>query len=222
MIPPPPTSFPRAGDRLLFLGDSITHAFRLPEERGISSQMGSGWAMILSAEIQHEFPHLSVEVFNRGVCGNTAADILNRVDSEVIPLRPTHLTLLCGVNDTIGHFLCNRPSPPDSFSLTCRTLLHRLRSALPDTVIVLMEPFLLETGNVTPSWRNDLRARQDILRQLAREQDHPWIPLQEKFDLAAQNSGPSYWLFDGIHPSAAGHWLLRNAWRDTLLPQHTP
>ena len=34
----------------------------------------------------------------------------------------------------------------------------------------------------------------------------------QKFDDAAKTTGASYWLADGVHPTAAGHELIAREW----------
>lgn len=200
-------------DRILFQGDSITHAFRLPEEKSTSSQLGTGWVTLLAAQLQAEHPDWRLEILNRGECGHGVRELRERWQRDCLDLRPTVLNLLVGVNDTIGAMSWNRPCPVDLFRDTYAALLEETRSALPDLRIILCEPFLLETGDVTPAWREDLAPRRAAVRELAAEFDACFVPLQDAFDRAAADTGPDTWLFDGIHPHAAGQWLIRNQWR---------
>ena len=40
-----------------------------------------------------------------------------------------------------------------------------------------------------------------------------FVPLQEIFDKAnADAPADGYWLWDGVHPSAAGHELIKREW----------
>lgn len=44
------------GDRVLFQGDSITNAFRMPQESNDAYQMGAGYAMMIAARVRCERP----------------------------------------------------------------------------------------------------------------------------------------------------------------------
>ena len=39
-----------------------------------------------------------------------------------------------------------------------------------------------------------------------------FVPLQEAFDAATRRIDPAYWLWDGVHPTAAGHDLIAGEW----------
>ncbi len=203
-------------DRILFQGDSITHAFRKPEEVGSSYRLGAGWVMMLAAKLQAEHPELDLQIENRGECGHTIQDLTERWDRDCLERQPTLLSLLAGVNDVIRAFKYGTGLPHDTFRETYRSLLDRTRLALPDTRLILCEPFLLETGMVNADWRADLRGRQEIVRELAQAFGAVFVPLQQRFDDAAAHTGPAYWLFDGIHPSAPGQWLIMQAWLETV------
>ena len=51
-----------------------------------------------------------------------------------------------------------------------------------------------------------------MLLQL-KKQNVKFVPLQEMFDKAnADATSDDYWLADGVHPTAAGHTLIQQAW----------
>lgn len=204
-------------DRMLFQGDSITHAFRKPEEVGSSYRLGAGWVMMLAAQLQAENPQLGLQIENRGECGHGVENLLARWEVDCIALRPTVLNLLIGVNDTISHFRHGHTRSLPAFKASFVELLDRTRQSLPRIRLILCEPFLLSTGEVTAAWRDDLRGRQDVVCELAHVYAAIYVPLQANFDAAAAQTGPAYWLFDGIHPNAPGQWLIMQAWRRSVL-----
>lgn len=63
--------------RVVFFGDSITY----------------GW------DLTHSFP--AADYVNRGIRGQTSADMLIRFRQDVIDLRPTTVVILAGINDFI-------------------------------------------------------------------------------------------------------------------------
>ena len=199
-------------DRILFQGDSITHAFRKPEEVGSSYRLGAGWVMMVAARLHAEYPDWDLQIENRGECGHTVAMLIERWDRDCLALQPTVLNVLAGVNDVIRTFKYGTGMAHDEFHATYRDLLDRTRAALPDTRLILCEPFLLEAGLVNADWLVDLRGRREIVRDLASEFGAVFVPLQERFEAAAASTGAAYWLFDGIHPHASGQWLIMQAW----------
>lgn len=46
------------------------------------------------------------------------------------------------------------------------------------------------------------------------EQD--FIELQPAFDEACKTAPPAYWSYDGVHPTACGHELIKRLWMETF------
>lgn len=206
----------KKNDRILFQGDSITNAFRRPEEVGTSYRLGAGWAMMAAARLQAEDPSQGYHFENTAVSGECAADLLKRWDTDCISLKPDVLSLLIGVNETIQQMNWGKKWPVGVYRENVVALLDRTRGAFPGIRIILCEPFLLETGDVTAAWLEDLAPRQAAVKELADEYGALFVPLQQRFFKAAKITGPDYWLFDGIHPNAPGQWLLMQAWLEAV------
>ena len=49
-------------------------------------------------------------------------------------------------------------------------------------------------------------------KELAEEYGLTFVPLQEKFDEAAEKYGEKYYLYDGVHPDVAGAALIAGEW----------
>jgi lysophospholipase L1-like esterase len=181
-------------DRILFQGDSITDAFRKPAEINEAYQLGTGYVF-----------------FNRGVSGNRIANLVERWDADCLALQPTMVSVLIGINDT-AHDVGGKPgSSLADYEKHYRTLLTSVPARF-----VLCEPFALVTGTVTPAWRENLLPRQRLVRQLAAEFGAVFVELQAAFDAAARQMPAEYWIYDGIHPTAAGHALIARCWLETM------
>lgn len=214
--------FLQPNDLILFQGDSITDAFRKPEEVGSSYRLGAGWAMMVAARLHAEHPELNLRFENRGVSGNGLRHLHERWDADTLALRPDVLSLLIGVNETYACKGHGESRPLDEFEASFRQLLDRTRQALPRIRLIICEPFLLEVGGVKPDWLFDMRRRQAVVRAVARDYGAVFVPLQEAFEKAAARTGPAYWLFDGIHPHAAGQWLIMQKWLSAIGLSATP
>lgn len=81
--------------RILFQGDSITDAGRSREN---DEWKGRGYATLVSAKLGFDEPN-QYEFFNRGIGGNRSVDLLARIKSDVINLKPDVMSILIGVND---------------------------------------------------------------------------------------------------------------------------
>ncbi|TYP79150.1 hypothetical protein [Paenibacillus methanolicus] len=79
----------------------------------------------------------------------------------------------------------------------------------------MYEPFILPVVQVQANWeawREGIRERQQIVRRLAALRGCAFVRLQQPFEEAAKLSPPEYWLWDGFHPTPAGHGLLAVEW----------
>ncbi len=87
--PPLPATPPlvelRDGDVFVFLGDSITH-------QALHTQYLETFHLT-------RYPERDLRFHNAGVSGDRAADALRRFDRDVAHYRPTHVSVLLGMND---------------------------------------------------------------------------------------------------------------------------
>jgi lysophospholipase L1-like esterase len=103
----------------------------------------------------------------------------------------------------------------DRYERSLRGILVDTREILPHTLLILCEPFILNTGapaEAWPQWKSRIDRQQETVRRLAREFGATLVPLQAAFDEAAKRVHPSWWLYDGVHPSPAGHRLIAKEW----------
>ena len=201
----------RANDHILFQGDSITNAFRKPEEVCNAYQLGAGYAMIVASQLLATRPSDTLRFTNRGVSGEGVKELASRWQVDCLDLRPDVLSLLVGVNDAdVTH---ESPATPlGEYERGYRELLARTLAALPSVRLVLLEPFVLQYGAVRERALADIAARGEIVRRLAVESGAIFVPLQAAFADALKRAPVEYWSFDGIHPNAQGHWLIAEAW----------
>jgi lysophospholipase L1-like esterase len=202
----------RPGEVVLFQGDSITDAFRKPDEVNNAYQLGSGYVMMAAAHLLLTRPADDLQFFNRGISGQTLVDLSERWQRDALDLEPTVISLLIGINDTGREVGGNTALSPAHFERDYRVLLLRSRKALPGVRLVLCEPFALPCGLVGEHWMAPLAEKQRTVAALAREFEAVFVPLQREFDTAAKRAPASYWIYDGIHPTAPGHQLIAQAW----------
>lgn len=193
----------------LFQGDSITDADRA---RLYVNDLGRGYALMAAGWFAARYPERGVRFLNRGISGDRVVDLLARWDEDCLALRPDLLTILIGLNETWRAFDSGDPTPLDAFERNYRELLTRTRDALPQTRLILMEPFLLPISPALDAWRIDLDPKIQAVRRLAREFGALLIPLDGLFAQAATRREAAFWAEDGVHPTPAGHALIAQAW----------
>lgn len=203
-------------DRVLFYGDSITDCGRNRDQLG---DFGKGYAFITASKLFASVGGPDFSCWNKGISGNRIYDLESRFEPEVLPLKPTVVSILIGVNDSWHAYKSNKPSPHPDFEASYRRLLDRLTKELKAKVI-LMEPFVLPTSAEIRAWRADLDIRIHLVQDLAREYKATFIPLDGIFSAAAASVGSmEHWLYDGVHPSMAGHSLISQQWLSAVTLQ---
>src|SRR5690348_3037982 len=117
----------RSGDVVLFQGDSITDAFRKPDEINNAYQLGAGYAMIVSGKLLRQRPADHLQFINRGISGHTLGHLQARWQLDAIALQPSVISLLVGINDTSRQAEGNSSLSPPQFEKEYRELLQQTR-----------------------------------------------------------------------------------------------
>jgi len=117
------------GDRVVFYGDSITDQRR--------------YTQIVETYIVTRYPSLNVTFTNSGWGGDTVeggagGPIDERLKRDVIPYKPTVLTIMLGMND--GGYKAATIGSDEKFFAGYRHIVDTTRSALPGLRITAIEP----------------------------------------------------------------------------------
>ncbi|MFI5709144.1 SGNH/GDSL hydrolase family protein [Kribbella sp. NPDC051620] len=203
------------GARVVFQGDSITHGGRGPTEDP-NHILGHSYPFLIASAAAAALPERDWRFVNRGVSGDTVADLAARWHADAIDLRPDVLSILVGVND-VDAVLSGESGDADgsAFAAEYRLLLDRTRTALPNVLLVLGEPFYLPTSpapELRADWAAAVALRATIVRDLANTFDATFVPNQAAFDAAVLRAPAEHWIWDGIHPTYAGQRVLADAW----------
>lgn len=206
----------KKGAVVLFQGDSLTDAGRKKEitEPNHGGALGNGYAAMITGEILLAHPGMELQCHNRGISGNKVPDLAARWDRDVIALKPDVLSIMIGVNDLWHTFAFGNKykATIGDYETGYRALLERTRKEVPGVRMVICEPFTTRTSDDFKPLA-DFRA---VSRKLADEMQLTFVPFQSLFDEAVKAAPAEFWLWDGIHPSIAGHTIMARKWREVV------
>ncbi len=228
------------GWRILFIGDSITDggwgrsggSMASAEERNhkdLNHLYGHSFMLFCAAHFESCYPERGYQFFNRGISGYTLHDLHERWEQDVAALQPDVLTILIGTND-VGKVVEAKegtaPFDPAAWEQAYRRLLEKTLSAFPSIRILLCTPFVAQTGRMAtkayyPHYESGVAACAAIVRRLAEEYHASLVDFHALMQqLHAQHvvSREGYWIWDGIHPTAAGHRRMADLWIEVATP----
>ena len=202
---------------IVFQGDSITDARRSREE---DQFRGSGYVTMTAGKIGLDFPG-KYNILNRGVSGDRIVDLYARMKADILNLNPDVLTILIGVNDTWHAYGPDNGVPVAKYEKVYDLLLCEIKEDLPECKIVILEPFVLpgcDTEEIFDEFYADIVLRQQVCRKLCAKHDLPFVPLQKPLEALAEQTSNDYVLFDGVHPTSAGHAVISRELYKVLQP----
>jgi len=206
------------GQKLVFIGDSITDAGRTkPVAEGLFDPLGRGYVTFVETLLGSTYPELGIRVVNVGTSGNTVVDLKDRWQTDVIDLKPDWLSVMIGTNDVWRQFDLPRQTEthvlPEVFERTYDDLLSSTRASLEG--LVLMTPFYME-----PNRSDAMRSRMDqyvqIVKRLALKHDATLVDTQAAFDVALKYFYPATLSWDRVHPNQTGHMILAKAFVNAI------
>ncbi|SEO35790.1 Tat (twin-arginine translocation) pathway signal sequence [Mucilaginibacter gossypiicola] len=202
------------GKTFLFQGDSITDGGR-SFDKDWNHVYGQGYAYLITARINFDYPGRDYQFFNRGISGNTVNDLAARWQKDTLDIKPDVLSILIGINDVHRIIMQGAKATAEDFSNAYEQLLTQTITALPNVKLILLEPFILPLGMVSKNpelWATEVQKRQMIVKALASKFNAIFVPLQEVFNKALQKAKADHWIWDGVHPMPAGHELIAREW----------
>ncbi|MBE7177638.1 MAG: SGNH/GDSL hydrolase family protein [Mucilaginibacter polytrichastri] len=199
----------KSGDRVAFMGNSITHA-------------GYYESYVWLYYMTH-FPEEKIRVFNVGTGGDVVGQMNARFDGDLLPLKPNVMFLTFGMNDS-GYFEFLKPDSNE----TAKQRVEKSRLGF-DTIrrkmaaqngmrkiIMSSSPYDETMKNKDNYFPGKSRALEQIVAfQQRAAQDEKWEyvdlyhPMQA-INKQQQQRDPAYTLTgpDRIHPGKAGHLVM--------------
>lgn len=209
---------------ILFQGDSITDMAHIESNTDLNHIYGHSFVFLLAAHLGAEHPEAEVKIINKGVSGSGLSDMIARWESDTALYRPDIISILIGINDIINQADTNGNDSSTEYKNKLQKLIDKIRLDLPETKIVICEPFgFPEAAN--KRYRNVFKAEIPLYasaaQQISYDNDLIFVPLRDEFENAYKahpELGYKHWIWDGIHPTAAGHMLIARQWLKYVKP----
>lgn len=168
--------------QIVFMGDSITEAWSLGD------------------------PALfAPDVIDRGITGQTSAQMVLRFYQDVVALRPRVVHIMAGTNDLAGN---TGPSTPEDYKNNIRAMVDLARA---NGIKVIL-------ASILPSdhfaWQPDFRPADQVrqlnawLRQFSRERGLVFADYYSAMSSPTGGMKPEL-SNDGVHPTFAGYAVMR-------------
>ena len=204
---------------ILFQGDSITDG-----NRGRSADPnhihGHGYQYLLASELWHDNLDKNPTFINRGISGNRCSELLDRWDEDCINLNPTILSILVGINDIGAMYVGAEGASLEGFESSYRKMLRRVKAELPNTLVIIMEPFFGDKEENEKEeelfFKKHINELQQRTRKIAEEFDAVFVPLQDIFDSYREKTDIFNLIWDGVHPTTCGHYLIAQRWKECV------
>ena len=191
-----PDSVVRSGDRVAFLGDSLTQG---------GWEKPDGWVRQVVAALADD--GVVVEVVPAGIGGHRSVDMADRLQRDVLDHRPDVVVLSCGVND-VWHG--EGGVPLAEYREHVADIVRRCKAAGARAVVLTSTIIGEELDNET----NRLLAPYNaFLRELADSEGCLLIDTGGAF-VAAVTTGPgtgAHLTDDGVHFNARGEQVMARA-----------
>lgn len=202
----------KSGDKIAFLGDSITAA---------GWENPAGYVRLVMAGLAAN--GIIAEAVPAGVNGHKSDQMLARLETDVLGMKPQWMTLSCGLNDVLlgaggvplDEAAAARPGEYDAAVAQRGTFKKNVTQIVEQATAAGVKPVLLTSTVIREDLddpRNDrLVPYNDFLRSLAKKKQLPLADLNPLFQnrIRKENTRDINVLTtDGIHMNAEGNKLM--------------
>jgi len=203
----------QSGQKILFIGDSITDVGRRTTER----PYGSGFVKIFRDMLISREPAKQIEIINKGIGGHTAWHLRDRWTDDMMFFKPDYLVILIGINDLHQPFATDakKDETLQKHKDAYNEILARTAKELPNCKILLLEPFYMSRDTASKSQRTEvLEVLPDyiaVTRQMSEKYNTGLIKTQELFQNILKYYETDTICPEPVHPNATGHLAIAEA-----------
>ena len=184
--------------KVVFFGDSITDSGRNKLD---PDDLGVGYVKIAAGKLRLLYPDTEFRFLNRGVGGDRTAELLERVQRDVVDEKPDYVVLEVGINDVWCRFSRGEEVTPEVFRSNYLSLVETILAT--GAKLFLIQPYVLKMAD-KQRFRPYLERFNEIIYEIAREKDVVLVPVDEIFMGVTQDIDPAQFSADGVHPTHRG------------------
>ena len=190
--------------RIVFFGDSITDCDR---DRGDLNSLGNGYVKILADKLRPIYPDTDIELINKGISGDRVQELLARVQTDVIDLKPDAVVIMIGINNVWHKFTHGKELDLAEFEQDLKELITKLKAA--GIVVIFLEPFLLPAPDKL-RMRKVFNEELKIIDRVGAEMCDEFVAFDEMFNGLVESIPYTEYSLDGVHPTHRGSRLIAN------------
>jgi len=159
------------GDRIVFLGDSITEA-------GVGAK---GYVTLIKNSLAEKQKDLGIQVIGAGISGNKVPDLQQRLDRDVLKKKPTLVVIYIGINDVWhGENDPKNGTSKDRFEDGLKDIVGKIKSV--GARVLLCTPSVIGEKQAGQNKLDDqLDAYSEITRKVSRDMKVPLCDLRKEF-----------------------------------------
>jgi lysophospholipase L1-like esterase len=195
------------GQTMVLIGDSITDCGRM----GDAAPLGNGYVAFFVDLAMAKYPERRIRFVNKGISGDTALDLTERWEADVLSLRPDCLSVMIGINDlhrTLDGLFDIRP---EVYRERYTRLVERFAAEV-GSELILVEPFYMITeAQADERQKTVLRLLPQyigVVHDLAKRFDARLVRTQEMFQRQLRHRSFTTFCAEPVHPNRTGHVLI--------------
>ncbi len=198
-----------AGDRIVFLGDSITQAGASP----------GGYVSLVREALAAQAKDKQIEVIGAGISGNKVPDLEKRLEKDVLAHKPTTVVIYIGIND-VWHSTSGKGTPKEEFDAGLRRIIKRINDTGARVILCTASVIGEKTDGSNPLDKM-LDEYCDVSRTVAMETKSQLLDLRNHFlkhlkQHNRDNVDKNQLTSDGVHLNAAGNRFVADRMLEAL------
>jgi len=203
----------KSGEKILFIGDSITDCGRLEE----NVPLGNGYVKIFSDIMTVREPKKEIQIVNRGISGQTISELKERWHEDVLNHSPDWLSIKIGINDVHRYLMEDRYSylTSEVYGKIYDQLLAKTKEKLQKCKILLIDPFYICKDTFNDTFREQvlkvLPDFIDVVQKLSEKYETLHVQSHELFQRQLKYQHVDKYCDEPVHPNSAGHFLIAEA-----------